>query len=188
MKTWLTKTSFGSLLMLMSIIPSFAYTSSYTGNRSIAPISTDQSSSEPGMKEIAPANTGDSWQRSASDAVRDAELATEKAYNDLARNIQNVSLEAKIMAVLHENKATRASDVQVTADKGVVTLAGQVPSAQDAQRVQDVVASVYGVTAVNNHLQYHRERGPVTPRDADSTGIAHPAYSDIAPAEKAPAH
>jgi hypothetical protein len=28
----------------------------------------------------------------------------------------------------------------------------------------------------------------VTPHDSDSTGVAHPAYSDLAPAERAPAH
>ena len=127
-----------------------------------------------------------SWKQSASDAAHNAEIATEKAYNRAARDVKDISLEGRILAVLHENKSTRDSDVHVTADNGVVTLTGKVPSEQNARRVQEVVASVYGVKAVNNDLNY--PSGAVIPRDADSTGIAHPAYSDTAPAENAPAH
>jgi hypothetical protein len=90
--------------------------------------------------------------------------------------------------VLHENKSTRGSDVHVTADNGTVTLSGQVPSETRAQTVQEVVANVYGVKTVNNELIYPKNRGAVTPPDSDSTGVAHPAYSDLAPAERAPAH
>ena len=186
MKT-ITMLFFGFPLLLGSTIPSLAYTNSYnTTNPTILPTSAD--SSETDATATATETTDGSWQQSAGEAVRNAEVATEKAYNQLARNVQNVSLEAKIMAVLHENKATRDADVQVTADNGIVTLTGNVPSAQSAARVQDVVASVYGVKAVNNNLKYPQERGAVTPPDADSTGVAHPAYSDTAPAEKAPAN
>jgi osmotically-inducible protein OsmY len=176
--------------LLTFTIPSFAYTNSYTGITTISSTGADPAESDPSESDptsSTPANGNGSWQQSASEAVRNAEAATEKAYNQFAENVANVSLEARIMAVLHENKATRDSDVGVTADNGIVTLTGQVVSAQSAQRVQDVVANVYGVKAVNNYLKYPGERGSVTPPDADSTGVAHPAYSDTAPAEKAPA-
>ena len=78
--------------------------------------------------------------------------------------------------------------MHVTADNGIVTLTGQVPSELNARRAQEVVASVYGVRVVNNDLNYPHSREAVTPPDADSTGVAHPAYSDTAPAENAPAH
>jgi BON domain-containing protein len=185
MKTRLTITFSGPLLMLMCIVPSSAYSSSDQQAMTFTSIGTAQSWSQPDLKGIATA--ADSWQHSASEAIQSTEIATEKAYDQLARNVQNVSLQARVLAVLHENKGTRdCSDVSVTADNGIVTLTGQVASAQSAQRVQDVAATVYGVKAVNNHLQYPHERRAVMPPDADSTGVAHPAYSDIAPAEKAP--
>ena len=176
-----------SVLLVLFTIPLFGYTNSYSGNTAIASTSADASPSELGTTTTT-VNNSDSWRQSAGEAVRNAEIATEKAYNQLARNVQNVSLEARIMGVLHENKTTRDSDVQVTADNGVVTITGQVASAQSAQHVQDVIANVYGVKAVNNQLKYPHDRGTVTPRDADSMGVAHPAYSDTAPAEKAPSH
>lgn len=129
-----------------------------------------------------------SWSQSAGEAVRNAELATEKAYNRAARDVQNLTLKGKVEAVLHENKSTRGSDVHVTTDNGTVTLSGQVPSERIAQNVEQVVANVYGVKAINNQLSYPRNREAVTPRDSDSTGVAHPAYSDLAPAERAPDH
>ena len=88
--------------------------------------------------------------------------------------------------MLHENKFTRDENVHVRADNGMVTLTGRVPSEHSAKRVEQVVASVYGVKTVKNQLSYPTDRGVVTPPDADSTGIARPAYSDTAPAEKAP--
>jgi hyperosmotically inducible protein len=185
MRIWIAIPLFACLVALIFIVPTFAHTNLYTNALPIV-LRTDPIASEPEMTGTG--DTTGSWQQSASEAVRNAEIATQKVYNDLARNVQNVSLEAKIRAVLHENKATRDSDVQVTANHGVVTLTGEVPSAQSAQQVQDVVASVYGVKAVNNNLKYPHDRGNVTPPDADSTGVAHPAYSDTAPAEKVPAH
>lgn len=182
MKTTIAMPILSSLLWLSSTIPSFAYPNSYTDSTTISSSTADSSETAAATSE----NTDSSWQQSAGEAVRNAEAATEKAYNQLARNVQNVSLEAKIMAVLHENKATRDADVRVTADNGIVTLTGNVPSAQSAARVQDIVASVYGVKSVNNDLKYPRDRGTVTPPDADSMGVARPAYSDTAPAEKAP--
>ena len=166
-----------SALSLITIfaLPCFAQ-SNYVGSTTTTNTSTTA------------ANTGSSWKQAASDAAHNAEVGTEKVYNQVAHSVKDISLEARIKAVLHENKSTRDSDVRVTADNGIVTLTGGVPSEQNAQHVQEVVASVYGVRAVNNDLDYPHSRRAVTPPDADSTGIAHPAYSDTAPAENAPLH
>jgi hypothetical protein len=136
---------------------------------------------------------GSSWQDSLNDAahnlndaVHNVELASEKAYDHVARDVKDLSLETRIRAMLHEDKYTRGLDVHVTANNGVVTLTGQAPSEQSARHVQQVAASVYGVKAVHNDLNYPRHNQRVTPRDADSMGVAHPAYSRTAPAESAP--
>jgi BON domain-containing protein len=173
-------------LILILAIPCLARSNSDTRSIPIvARTSTDQPAAEPRQSTTSSDSNG-SWQQFAGEAVRDAEAASQKAYNRLAGDVGNVSLEGRVMAVLHENKWTRDSDVQVMADNGIVTLTGNVPSERSAIRVQEVVASVYGVKAVKSELNYPSARGTVTPPDADSMGVAHPAYSDTAPAENAP--
>jgi osmotically-inducible protein OsmY len=179
-------------LITMSPLPCFAQGNSYSGTTTItAPVNSNSSaSSQPETTTTTTTttveNSGSSWRQSVRDAARNTEVATENVYNQVARNVKDISLEARIKAVLHEDKSTRDSDVHVTADDGIVTLTGVVPSEQNAQRVQEVVASIYGVEAVSNNLNYPHSGGVATPPDADSTGIVHPAYSDTAPAENAP--
>lgn len=132
--------------------------------------------------------SGGSWIQSVIDASHRADVASERAYHSVARDVKDILLEAHSKIILRGNKATRGSDVHVTADNGIITLTGHVQSGQDAQRVRDIVASVYGVKAVNNALKYPQNSGAVMPSDVDSTAIAHPAYSDIAPAENARTH
>jgi hyperosmotically inducible protein len=50
------------------------------------------------------------------------------------------------------NTAT-LGNISVNATNGVVTLSGQVASADQKQRAEDIVKSVDGVTRVNNNLQ-----------------------------------
>jgi BON domain len=193
MKAGISLALFGSLLSLIIFlaIPSFARSSSYSSTMTTTtPASTNPSVCEPGTTTNATITTenGGSWRRSASEAVHNADVATEKAYNRAARDVDNLSLKGRVEAVLHENKSTRGSDVHVTADNGIVTLSGQVSSKRSARSVEEVVANVFGVKAVNNDLTYPSNRGLVTPPDTDSTGVAHPAYSDIAPVERAPTH
>jgi hypothetical protein len=133
-------------------------------------------------------NSNGSLNQSAGEAVHNAEPVTENAYNRAARDVENLALKSRVEDVLHKNKSTRGSDVHVIADNGTVTLWGQISSQRRAQTVQEIVANVHGVRAVNNELSYLRNRQAVTPPDSDSTGVAHPAYSDLAPAEHAPNH
>jgi hyperosmotically inducible periplasmic protein len=133
-------------------------------------------------------DSANSWQQSINDAVSNAEAVTERAYNEVTSDVKDISLVARIEAVLHENKSTRDSDVHVTADNGIVTITGSVPSEHNAQRVQEVVASIYGVKAVNNHLDYPQNSGVAASRKADSASIAHPARNDGVSAESAGGH
>jgi hypothetical protein len=184
-----------STLSMGLIFPTlcFAQDNSYSSTITTAP--------PPGFNTVPPGSPGTtnitttttatdnsgSWKQSAFDASHKAEVATKSVYDHAARDVKDISLEARITTVLHENKSTRGSDVHVTADNGIVTVKGHVPSEQNARGVQDIVASVYGVKAVDNELNYPRDRGAVTPSNVDSTAVAHPAYSDTAPAENAPA-
>jgi len=133
-------------------------------------------------------NGAANWERSATETARNIEIATEKAYEDMKQNVSDLSLAAKVQAVLHENKYTRSSDVHATANNGIVTLTGQVPSQESARRVEEIVANIYGVKAVTNDLNYpERSVQPATPPDSVSTGVARPPYSKTAPVESAPA-
>jgi osmotically-inducible protein OsmY len=196
MKAGLVLTICGSFLSLIIIFALLSLAGSSFDRSGVAmrraagmPSQSGQPRTVRVAEAVSPDNNGSgSWQQSASQAAHDAEVAAEKAYNEVAREIQDVSLEGKVLAVLHENKATRGSAVHVTASDGVVTLTGQVPSERAARSVQEIAAGVYGVKAVLNNLNYpHDNVETATPPDADSTGVAHPAYSDTAPAEKVPA-
>jgi hypothetical protein len=131
-------------------------------------------------------NTEESWQQAAHASVRKAEIAAEKAYSQLVRNVQNISLEARILAVLHEDKVSRGSDIYVNADNGFVTLTGHVDSADKARHVQEIVSNVYGVKGVKNALTLPTGAGNATPPVANSAGLAQPAYKDTASGEKEP--
>jgi BON domain len=183
------------LTIVAFTLPFSAWGSSYdssttvmTGPGNSNPSAQDQSplSTTTTTTTTSTENNSSSWEHSATEAAHNAKLATENAYNQVARSIRDISLEGKIKTVLHETKATRDSDVHVFANNGIVTLTGAVPSARSAQQVQEVVADVYGVKVVNNELYYPNRRERVTPPDADATGVARPAYSDTAPAERAP--
>jgi hypothetical protein len=176
---------------LIFVLAGFALNKSSSSTITTAPpISSNTTAPfDPGMTRITSTTATEgsgSWKQSATDAFHGAEVATKSEYNQVARNIKDIWLEAQIKIVLHENKSTRDSNVRVTADDGIVTLTGQVPSEQNARRAQDIVASIYGVRVVKNALNYPHDAEAVTPSDAVSTGLALPAYSDTAPAEDVP--
>jgi len=180
-------------LIAIFAIQSFVRSSSYCSTTiTTAFANSDTSpSAQPGKPTTTATNTensDDSWKESATDVAHDAEVAAKKAYNHLVHAVKDMSLEGRTKAVLYENKSTRDSDVHVAADNGTVTITGRVPSERAAKTVQEVVAGVYGVEAVNNELSHPHPKGAVTPPDADSMAVAHPAYSDTAPAENAAIH
>src|SRR6516164_3328103 len=98
-------------LITISPLPCFAQGNSYSGmTTTTAPANSNSSvSSQPETTTTTTMveNSGSSWRQSVSDAARNTEVATENVYNQVARNVKDISLEARIKAVLHEDKSTR---------------------------------------------------------------------------------
>jgi hypothetical protein len=92
--------------------------------------------------------------QSVENAAHSAKVDTENAYHHVKSDVKDVTLEAKVKSMLHENKDTRGADVHVTADHGVVTLTGTVVSKVQAVRAEQVAANVYGVRRVRDRLHY----------------------------------
>jgi hyperosmotically inducible protein len=63
-----------------------------------------------------------------------------------------ITTTAKARLAADLNAAT-LGNISVNATNGVVTLSGQVASAGQKQRAEDIVKNVDGVTSVNNNLQ-----------------------------------
>ena len=59
----------------------------------------------------------------------------------------------RVKAALIENPATKARQIDVETDHGVVQLNGFVDSADEMAKAESVAKSVVGVTAVRNNLQ-----------------------------------
>jgi osmotically-inducible protein OsmY len=178
---WITAPA---LMAGLLALPAFAQTDSY--NNTKAPAGTAAAPENPTTASTTTNSTGNSLTNSAENAANAVATDTEHAYHQVKHDVKDAALEARVKAMLHEDKYTRGTDVHVTANRGIVTLTGQVPSQRTAWHARQMVASVYGVRAVYNELRYPRADLAVTPRDADSTGIAHPAYSREAPAERVP--
>jgi len=180
---------FGSLLGLGVIV--IVSMQSFASNTYSNTTSTNPSTRETGVTTNGITTTEEnagSWRQSETEAIDNAELVAGNAYNHEAHDIEDLSLKGRVEAALRENMSTSGLAVYVTADNGIVTLWGQVPSKRSARGVEEVVANVHGVRAVKNRLSYPGNHGIVTPPDTDSTVLAHPAYSDIAPAERAPTY
>lgn len=65
-----------------------------------------------------------------------------------------------------------AENVEVTVEKGEVTLAGQVEHRQDKRAIEDIAESVLGVTEIHNQLRVDRQAGQRTEpsRNSATTG------------------
>ncbi len=109
------------------------------------------------------------------------------AYSEVVEDLEDFSLEAKIMAMLRENKITRDSDIHVHANNGIVTVSGHMASPQKARQVQCIVSNVYGVKGVKNALTAPNDEVTVTRSAADSVQVAQPSPSGTEPAEKSSA-
>jgi len=66
--------------------------------------------------------------------------------------LDDAALTTKVKAALVADKETKASEVKVETDKGVVHLTGTVDNQQMAARAEDVAKSVKGVQSVKNDL------------------------------------
>jgi hypothetical protein len=74
--------------------------------------------------------------------------------------LHNMTLEAHARAALKANPATRDVDITLEADTGRMVLRGIVISAEEHAQSASVVATVPGVTAVDNQLRLMTGKKP----------------------------
>jgi hyperosmotically inducible protein len=94
----------------------------------------------------------DAAHNSIKRAGSDTASAAEHAYHGTATAIHDTSITAKVKTALHEDAATKASDIHVSTSVGVVTLRGQVFSTNAAARAEQLAQQVDGVKGVSNKL------------------------------------
>jgi hyperosmotically inducible protein len=69
------------------------------------------------------------------------------------RSIDDATLTAKVKGALIENSITKAHDINVTTNGGVVQLNGFVDTAQQSSKAVDIARSIDGVKEVQNNLE-----------------------------------
>ncbi len=74
----------------------------------------------------------------------------------LGQNIDDTDITAYVKTMLTQEKAVNFTRVSVTTVKGVVHLTGNVESAKDKARAEQIASSVRGVRGVVNNLQVER--------------------------------
>ena len=118
--------------------PLFAQTeSSSTTTTNTAPVDNGAANSSTTTTTTSSPNgttTNGGATQSVENAAHSAKVGTENAYHHVKSDVKDVTLEAKVKSMLHENKDTRGADVHVTADHGIVTLTGTVVSKIQAVR------------------------------------------------------
>jgi len=75
-----------------------------------------------------------------------------KSMEQAGRAASDAWITAKVKTVLMFSKDTEGSDIQVSTEKGVVTLAGTVTSQAQASRVVQITRDVQDVKEVNSAL------------------------------------
>ena len=95
------------------------------------------------------------WKEGAS-AVRD--------------KVATMSLAAQVKAALSLRESLKDLDIEVSAEKDVVTLRGKAPSAEAAKAVEGVAASVRGVRQVVNFIEVDAMAGKKASGDDRSMG------------------
>lgn len=71
----------------------------------------------------------------------------------LGQNIDDTDITAYVKTMLTQEKAVNFTRVSVTTVKGIVHLSGNVESANDKARAEQIASSVRGVRGVVNNLQ-----------------------------------
>ncbi|HEY3347346.1 MAG TPA: BON domain-containing protein [Nitrospirota bacterium] len=71
---------------------------------------------------------------------------------DAKEYIEDSVITAKVKAELVADKTTKARDISVETNKGIVSLSGTVDSPHEAERALDIARDVKGVIEVRNKL------------------------------------
>ena len=85
-------------------------------------------------------------------AGSDTGAAAKDAYHGTVRAVKDTTITAEIKTAFARDKNISASTIRVDTIAGVVTLKGNVPSPEMAQRAAQVAAQTNGVQSVNNQL------------------------------------
>ena len=71
----------------------------------------------------------------------------------VGQHVDDATITTKVKAELLGAKNVKSEHIHVKTRKGVVSLTGSVPSAEDRDNAKQVVEGVSGVTSVKNHLK-----------------------------------
>ncbi|MCC8395299.1 BON domain-containing protein [Paraburkholderia sp. MMS20-SJTR3] len=79
------------------------------------------------------------------------------ASESVGQHIDDGAITTKVKADLLAAKNVKSTHIHVKTHKGVVSLTGSVPSAEDRSAAEEVVQNVKGVASVKNHLKVGAE-------------------------------
>jgi len=79
------------------------------------------------------------------------------ASETMGEHISDGTITTKAKADLLATKNLKSTHIHVKTRKGVVSLTGTVPSAEERSAAEEVVQNVKGVTSVKNHLKVAAE-------------------------------
>ena len=71
----------------------------------------------------------------------------------MGQHVDDTTITTKVKAELLGAKNVKSEHIHVKTRKGVVSLTGTVPSAEDRDNAKQVVEGVSGVSSVKNHLK-----------------------------------
>ncbi|NKJ46132.1 transporter [Burkholderia sp. SG-MS1] len=79
------------------------------------------------------------------------------ASESVGQHVDDTAITTKVKADLLAAKNVKSTHIHVKTRKGVVSLTGSVPSADDKAAAEEVVQAVKGVSSVKNHLKVGAE-------------------------------
>lgn len=82
-----------------------------------------------------------------------AGTAPSHASESLGQHIDDATITTKVKAELLGAKNVKSQHIHVKTRKGVVSLTGSVPTAEDRDNAEQVAQNVNGVQSVKNHLK-----------------------------------
>ncbi|MDR5749979.1 MULTISPECIES: BON domain-containing protein [unclassified Caballeronia] len=93
----------------------------------------------------------------ALNATAQTTAASDSTGTSVGQKVDDSAVTTKVKAELLGAKNVKSTHVHVKTVRGVVSLTGTVPSAEDRTAAEDVVSKVSGVTHVKNHLKIAAE-------------------------------
>ncbi len=98
--------------------------------------------------------SGQSATEKMRQAGESAESAASNAYHGAKTAVKDRTITAKVKAALHDDKQMEIAGhgIHVSTTAGVVTLKGEVPNKEAAERATELARQTAGVKRVNNEL------------------------------------